>query len=112
MEMKDVRFRNFTAIRNVKFRKAADLAKAIDRMPNQVNDMLKNKKSFGEKLARDIESHLGLLPYDLDMEWDGHEWIDNVAARRQLQLNFAKLNEKNQQAVMALVEHLLIAQAA
>lgn len=44
----------------------ADLARRANRKPNQISDMLAGRKSFGEKVAREIEANLGLQPGAFD----------------------------------------------
>ena len=44
----------------------AELARRIDKHPSQISDMVRGKKSFGSRVARDIESKLGLPRLSLD----------------------------------------------
>lgn len=44
------------------------LARAIGRKTNQTSDLLHGRASFGEKVARSIEEHVGLPPGWLDRE--------------------------------------------
>ena len=44
----------------------AELSRRMQRKPNQVSDMLAGRKAFGERVAREIEANLGLMPGDLD----------------------------------------------
>ena len=44
------------------------LAKAIGRKTNQTSDLLHGRASFGEKVARSIEEHVGLPPGWLDRQ--------------------------------------------
>jgi hypothetical protein len=48
----------------------ARLAELIGRKATQTSDMLRGEKSFGEKIARDIEAKLGLRRYYLDGQDD------------------------------------------
>lgn len=49
---------------------AAELARRVGRSDSQINDMLSGIKSFGEKVARDMETKLGLPKYWLDLNPD------------------------------------------
>lgn len=49
---------------------AADLARKVGKSESQINDMIHARKSFGEKVARDIESALSLPKDWLDGEPD------------------------------------------
>jgi hypothetical protein len=46
----------------------AELARCIGRSPSQTSDMLAGRKSFGEKVARDIEKKLQLEQGELDRD--------------------------------------------
>lgn len=46
------------------------LANAAHKPVNQIQDMLAGRKSFGEKVAREIEDALGLEPKALDVDRD------------------------------------------
>jgi hypothetical protein len=59
--LKDVRRGNLRRLIDEKFwGRAAAAARAIERPPQQVNDMLSGRKFFGEKIARHIEETLSL----------------------------------------------------
>lgn len=45
---------------------AAELARRVKKAESQINDMLANRKSFGEKVARSMEKELKLPPYWFD----------------------------------------------
>lgn len=55
-----IRYDNLDAIVKARNWGATDLAKATGRKVNQCSDMLRRKKAFGEKIARDFERSLGL----------------------------------------------------
>lgn len=57
---------NLQKIRQKRFTSNADLARAIERSPSQVNDILSGAKSFGPRIARSIEEKLKLTPEYLD----------------------------------------------
>lgn len=44
----------------------AELARRINKRPSQISDMVRGKKSFGDRVARDIELKLGLPRLALD----------------------------------------------
>ncbi len=69
IEINKTRIANLLKIRE-RFNSNAELAQAIDRAPQQLNDMLKGKKSFGTKIARHIEATLKLPAGFLD---EAHE---------------------------------------
>lgn len=60
-----IRLENLGKIRQ-KFASNAELARALNRAPQQINDMFAGKKSFGSKIARHIESSLNLPTGFLD----------------------------------------------
>lgn len=59
MDVQQIRLTNFDKIRQ-KYGSKAELARRLNRKPQQINDMLAGKKSFGPKIARYIESTLQL----------------------------------------------------
>lgn len=69
LDTNKIRIANLLKIRE-RFSSNAELARAISRAPQQVNDMMKGKKSFGNKIARDIEEALKLPSGFLD---EAHE---------------------------------------
>lgn len=58
------------AIRVVADGNAAAFARLVKRAPQQITDMLGDRKAFGEKIARYIERAAGLAPGWLDLEHD------------------------------------------
>lgn len=44
------------------------LAEILGKAPQQINDMIRGTKSFGARIAREIEDKLGLPPGTLDTE--------------------------------------------
>lgn len=59
IDIAKIRLENFEKIR-LKFSSNAELARTLKRSPQQINDMLSGKKSFGPKIARYIETTLKL----------------------------------------------------
>ena len=59
IDIAKIRLENLEKIR-LKFNSNAELARALKRSPQQINDMLSGKKSFGSKIARHIEMTLKL----------------------------------------------------
>jgi SOS-response transcriptional repressor LexA len=55
-----IRFDNLDALARARGWAPSDLAKASGKKLNQCSDMLRRQKSFGEKLARDLEQKLNL----------------------------------------------------
>lgn len=60
IDLPAIRRANLQKIRDKRFTSNAELARAIERAPSQVNDMLTGTKSFGFKIARSIEEKLKL----------------------------------------------------
>lgn len=61
-----VRMANIKALMEANGWKKSDLARAIRRTPQQLNNLFSGKATIGERLARDIEEALGLQRYALD----------------------------------------------
>jgi hypothetical protein len=60
-KLADVRRARLRGVIDEKFwGRAAALARAVDRSPQAINDMLAGRKAFGEKLARHFEDKLSL----------------------------------------------------
>lgn len=59
IDLPKIRLENFEKVRE-QYGTAAELARALERSPQQINDMLAGKKSFGPRIARYIEEKLNL----------------------------------------------------
>lgn len=59
-DLPSIRRENLKRIRDARFTSTAELARAVERSPQQVNDMLNGTKSFGPRIARDFEEKLKL----------------------------------------------------
>ena len=82
----------------------AELARRIKRSPSQTSDMLAGRKSFGEKVARDIERLLELEPGWLDGE-DRHAGDDPGIA--EILRLFSLMGDPQREAWLAFGRHLL-----
>lgn len=69
IDLPKIRRENLEKIRD-KLGSAAELARKVERSPQQINDTLTGKKSFGPKIARYIEEKLGLRSGYLDEPHD------------------------------------------
>lgn len=65
MDINDIRRENLRRI--IGDESQATFARKIEKSPQQVSSMLSGSKSFGSKIAREIESKLGLLSGSLDL---------------------------------------------
>jgi hypothetical protein len=65
----DIRRRRFALLLEERAQgNISELGRLIDRSPSLTHDLLSGRKSFGEKIARQIEARLGLGDGDLDRE--------------------------------------------
>lgn len=72
MDIQDVRRRNLRAFMDRECGGVqAELARRIGLSPSQTADTLSGRKSFGEKVARQIEETAGLRPFALDIDDGG-----------------------------------------
>ncbi len=106
-----------TRLRELAGTNQAALARRIGRSQSFLNSLLNDeKKSFGEKLARDIEHRLQLYPGWLDRPEDGAAATppssDSGIERRHLALlqSYLSLPEETRFAVRMLIETLAGAQ--
>jgi hypothetical protein len=69
MEIQDIRRRRLAEVIDRKTNgNVAAFGRMVKKSSTQLNDMLAGRKSFGEKVARDIENHAKLPPLSLDDE--------------------------------------------
>lgn len=67
MDIQDVRRRNLGAIIEYRFEgNVSALARAVDKVPSQILDVLSSRKAFGERLARKLEGLLQIPQMTLD----------------------------------------------
>ena len=64
-ELKDIRRENLKRFA-VSVGSKSKLADMLGKSPSQINDMIQGTKSFGDKIAREIEQRLNMLPGTLD----------------------------------------------
>ncbi|WP_161523695.1 hypothetical protein [Chromobacterium haemolyticum] len=84
MKISDIRRQNLTRLIEERFdNNQTDFAAKTGRRQSQISDMVRGVKSFGEKVARDLEHRLDLPPFWLDsMERsDGASKTDTEAQR-------------------------------
>lgn len=67
MDLSDIRRRNLGSCLDKLFEKnQSAMGRELHMRPNQINDMIHGRKSFGERVARRIEERLKLPRYALD----------------------------------------------
>ena len=64
-ELRKTRVENLKRI-SFQFESMSQLARVLGKSVTQINDMLKGNKSFGDKIAREIENSLGMVSGSLD----------------------------------------------
>jgi hypothetical protein len=89
----------------------ADLALKLDKKVQYVSDLLRGKKSFGEKAARHIEAKLGMGRGDLDKGATKipHNLGELNGFEGQLITLFRQLSHDEQQHVLTEVNDMIVA---